>query len=93
MSIVFYFSGYDMHYCVFMYEWNLRDLRKIIVVILKSWLAKEVNKINYVQNFGLLDKNIEKREVKILFINTDNEDKLLDFISKNFSQLRRMSIW
>jgi hypothetical protein len=76
-----------------MYEWNLRDLRKIIVVILKSWLAKEVNKINYVQNFGSLDKNIEKREVKILFINTDNEDKLLDFISKNFSQLRRMSIW
>lgn len=76
-----------------MYEWNLRDLRKIIVAILKSWLVKEVNKINYVQNFELLDKNIEKREVKILFINTDNEDKLLNFVSKNFSQLRRMSIW
>ena len=76
-----------------MYEWNLRDLRRIIVAILKSWLVKEVNKINYVQNFELLDKNIEKREVKILFINTDNEDKLLNFVSKNFSQLRRMSIW
>ena len=76
-----------------MYEWNLRELRKIIVAILKSWLVKEVNKINYVQNFELLDKNIEKREVKILFINTDNEDKLLNFVSKNFSQLRRMSIW
>ena len=81
-----------MHYCTFIYRWNSRDLRKIIVAILKSWMANEVNKINYVQNSKLSDGGIKKNEDKILFINTEDEEKLIWFLSKNFPQLERVII-
>jgi hypothetical protein len=55
-------------------------------------VAKHVSKINYVQEFGLNDKNIEKKESKMLLISTDNEDKLQEFLSKNVPQMRRVFI-
>lgn len=61
-------------------------------MLLKSWVVKHVSKINYVQEFELNDKNIEKKESKVLLINTDNEDKLQDFLSKNVPQMRRVFI-
>ena len=81
-----------MHYCMYIYEWSSRDLRRVIVMLLKSWVAKHVSKINYVQEFGLNDKNIEKKESKVLLVNTDDEDKLQDFLSKNVPQMRRVFI-
>ena len=82
-----------MNYLMFVYKWKSRDLRKIIVAILKSWMADNVKKINYVQNYVLKDwKNIEKNEEKILLVYTQNKDKLLDFLSKNFPQIERFDI-
>ncbi len=82
-----------MNYLMFVYNWKSRDLRKIVVAILKSWMADNVKKINYVQNYVLKDwKNIEKNEEKILLVYTQNKDKLVDFLSKNFPQIERFDI-
>ena len=74
-----------MNYLTFLYRWNSRELRKIIVAILKSGLANNVKKFNYVQNYSIKDNKIEKAEEKILLMQSDNQDKLIDFLSKNFS--------
>lgn len=82
-----------MDYLLFVYRWKSRDLRKIIVAILKSWVADNVKKINYVQNYLLKDwKNIEKNEEKILLIYTQDTEKLLDFLSKNFPQIEKINL-
>ena len=74
-----------MNYLTFLYRWNSRELRKIIVAILKSGLANNVKKFNYVQNYSIKDNKIEKAEEKILLMQSDKQDKLIDFLSKNFS--------
>lgn len=82
-----------MEYLVFVYKWKTRDLRRIIVSMLKLWVADNVKKINYIQNYTLKEwKNIEKNEEKILLIYTQNRDKLLEFLSKNFSQIEKIDI-
>ena len=73
-----------MIYLTFVYRWSSRDLRKIITAILKSWFANNLKRLNYVQNYCLRDNKIEKDEEKILLVQSDNQDKLLDFLSKNF---------
>ena len=75
-----------MDYLIFAYKWNSRELRKIINAILKAWVANNVKKVNYVQNYDFNEKKIEKSEEKILLIHTENQNKLTDFLSKNFSQ-------
>lgn len=74
----------------YLYRWKSRDLRKIIIALLKSWCATEIKKVNYVQNFVLVEANLEKIEMKILIITTENEEKLVEFLSKNFSQIQRV---
>ena len=73
-----------MIYLTFVYRWTSRDLRKIITAILKSWLVNDLKKLNYVQNYCLRGNKIEKDEEKILLVQSDNQDKLLDFLSKKF---------
>lgn len=81
-----------MDYLIFGYRWNSRELKKIITAILKSWFADNVKKMNYVQDFCLNDKMIEKTEEKLLMIHTDNYDKLIDFLSKNFPQINEIKL-
>lgn len=81
-----------MNNLVFVYNWDSRSLKKIITWILKSWTAESVKKINYVQNYSLSNKNVEKCEEKIIFILTKDEDKLIEFLSKNYQQLDRLII-
>ena len=81
-----------MNYIRYAYRWWGRELRKIINAILKSWLAKEIQKLNYIQSFCLNDKNVEKSEIKILAILTDNKEKLSAFLSKNFPQIEELNI-
>lgn len=77
----------------FIYKWKSRDLRRIIVSILKSWVVDNVKKVNYVQNYSLKEwKNIEKNEEKILLIYTQDKNKLLDFLTKNFPQIEKINI-
>ena len=77
----------------FIYKWKSRDLRRIIVSILKSWVVDNVKKVNYVQNYSLKEwKNIEKNEEKILLIYSQDKNKLLDFLTKNFPQIEKINI-
>ena len=64
----------------------------MIVVILKSGVVNNIQKVNYVQNFSLKEKKVEKQESKILLIETEDEEKLLGFISKNFPQMERINL-
>ena len=82
-----------MSYFSFVYRWSSRDLRKVIMAILKSWLADNVKRINYAQNYILKDsKTIQKNEEKILLISANDEKKLNDFLLKNFSQIEKIDI-
>ena len=82
-----------MDYLLFVYKWSSRELRKIIVAILKSWVANDVKKINYVQNYTMKDeKTIVKNEEKLLLINSWDESRLNEFLLKNFSKLERVKI-
>lgn len=76
---------------MFVYRWTARELRKIILAILKSWVADEIKRFNYVQNYSFKEKNLEKSEEKILLIYTKEQDNLLDFLSK-FTQIERINI-
>ncbi len=76
---------------MFVYRWTARELKKIILAILKSWVADEIKRFNYVQNYSFKEKNIKKSEEKILLINTKEPDKLLDFLPK-FTQIERINI-
>ena len=80
-----------MDYITFVYRWTARELRKIILAILKSWVADEIKRFNYVQNYSFKENSMEKTEEKILLINTKEPDKLLDILSK-FTQIERINI-
>lgn len=77
---------------IFTYKGKSRDLKKIITAILKSWLANNIYKVNYWQEFLLNDKKVEKSDIKFLIINCENKDKLLDFLSKNFIEIEEFKI-
>lgn len=81
-----------MKYITFVYKWNSRELRKIILAILKSWMADNIKRLNYVQNYSLQEKWIKKEEEKLLLIHTENVDDLLIFLSKNFPQIEKIDI-
>ena len=80
-----------MDYMMFVYRWTARELKKIILAILKSWVADEIKRFNYVQNYSFKENSLEKTEEKILLFNTKEPDKLLDFLSK-FTQIERINI-
>jgi hypothetical protein len=48
--------------------------------------------MNYVQRFCLKEKSVEKSEMKLLFILTDNLEKLSDFVSKSFPEIERIKV-
>lgn len=81
-----------MKYITFVYKWNSRELRKIILAILKSWMADNIKRLNYAQNYSLQEKWIKKEEEKLLLIHTENVDDLLVFLSKNFPQIEKIDI-
>lgn len=81
-----------MNYLSFIYKGSPRELKKIILMILKSWKANNIKRINYIQDYSLDEKKINKIEEKILLIHAKNEDKLLDFLSENFPQIEKINI-
>ncbi len=77
---------------LYSYDGNSRELKRIIISLLKSWCALKVHKFNYVQSFWLKKNVVEKSEIKYMIIYTDDESNLLSFLSKNFPQLERIEI-
>ena len=56
--------------------------------LLKSQLATEIKRMNYLQSYTLIDNKIQKTEEKLLFIQTTQPDKVLAFLSKNFPEAK-----
>lgn len=81
-----------MIFLSFVYRGTSRDLRKIITAILKSWIAEKIKRINYVQDYSFENQKIIKAEEKIILIYTQDENRLLDFLSKNFPQIEKIDI-
>ncbi len=81
-----------MSYITFVYKWNSRELRKIILAILKSWMADNIKRLNYVQSYSSQEKWVRKIEEKLLLIHTENMDNLQKFLSKNFPQIEKIAI-
>lgn len=81
-----------MNFLTFVYRGNSRDLRKIILSLLKSWVADNIKRINYIQNYSVNDKSVKKDEEKLILINAKDYDKLMDFLSKNFPQIERINL-
>jgi len=81
-----------MNHLSFVYKGTPRELKKIILLILKSWTVDNIKRINYIQDYSFNEKKIKKVEEKILLIHTKNENKLLNFLSENFPQIERINI-
>ena len=81
-----------MNFLTFVYRGNSRDLRKIILSLIKSWIADNIKRINYIQNYSVNDKSVKKDEEKLILINAKDYDKLMDFLSKNFPQIERIKL-
>ncbi len=62
-----------------------RELKKFIIAILKQWLAKCINRVNYVKSYYIWEWKIVKDEEKLLVIKTseDKKEKLEKRIKKN----------
>jgi hypothetical protein len=48
--------------------------------------------MNYVHSFTIKDNKVEKIEENLVIISTENEEKLVDFLSKNFLLFERIYI-
>jgi|GEM_PF-5440641 len=53
--------------------------------MLKSGMATEIKRINYVKSYSLVENKVSKLDEKILwvFYEVEKKDKLLSFIKKN----------
>lgn len=81
-----------MNFLTFVYRWNSRDLKKIILSLIKSWIADNIKRINYIQNYSMDDKSVKKDGEKLILINAKDYDKLMEFLSKNFPQIERIKL-
>jgi hypothetical protein len=68
-----------------------RKLRKLITGLLKAKLATEITRMNYVQTYVLVAGNIEKQEKKLLWVQTDQPEKVSAFLQKSFPEGRQIS--
>lgn len=59
-----------------------RELRKIITMLLKSKLATNITKMNYVQEYSLEQDKVVKKEKKLLYFHTEDKNKCLEILRK-----------
>lgn len=72
-----------------------RKLQRLIIAILKQWLAKCVNRLNYVKSYYIREGKLNRDEEKILLIKTTEEkkEKLIAFIKKQHPYQIPELIW
>jgi uncharacterized protein involved in tolerance to divalent cations len=68
-----------------------RKLRKLILGLLKAKLATEIKRLNYVQSYTLVNEHIEKKEEKLIVIQTEHKEKVLAFLQKSFPEAHPFS--
>lgn len=72
-----------------------RKLQRLIIAILKQWLAKRINRLNYVKSYYIREGKLKRDEEKILLIKTteDKKEKLIAFIKKQHPYQVPELIW
>ena len=67
------------------YPNNGRKLRQMITWLLKSWLVQEVQRINYIKSYVLVDNKVKPEEIKLveLFHKPEQQEKIEKMIAKN----------
>ncbi len=67
------------------YPNNGRKLKQMITWLLKSWLVQEVQRINYIKSYILVDNKIKPEEIKLieLFHKPEQAEKIEKMIAKN----------
>ena len=72
------------------YPNNGRKLKQMITGLLKSWLVQEVQRVNYVKAYTLVDTKIKAEEIKLveLMCKPENEEKITKMIAKNWPEAK-----
>lgn len=65
-----------------------RKVRQLITMLLKSGVATEIKRLNYVQSYTLNDKSIKKQEEKLLLIFGADSIKLQIILAKQAPDVR-----
>lgn len=72
-----------------------RKLQRLIIGILKQWLAISINRLNYAKTYTLVEGKVVREEQKVVLIKTtdDKKEKLLSFLKKQHPQHMPELIW
>ena len=65
-----------------------RKVRQLITMLLKSWAASQIKRLNYAQSYTLNDKTIQKQEEKILIIFGSDIVKIESLLAKQAPEAR-----
>ena len=68
-----------------------RKVRQLITMLLKSWAATEIKRLNYAQSYTLNDKSIKKQEERILLIFGADSTKLQNLLVKQAPEAKILS--
>ena len=84
---IYYVNYSDMK---LIYPNNGRKLKQMITGLLKSWLVQEVQRVNYVKAYTLIDAKIKAEEIKLveLIFKQENEEKITKMIAKNWPEAK-----
>lgn len=69
---------------IFWYPHDGRKLKHLITMMLKSWIATSIKRVNYAQEYTLQDKKIQKTEQKmvIVYFSQENISKIEQTLKK-----------
>ena len=67
-----------------------RKLKQLITGLLKSWLVQEVQRVNYVKSYTLVENKINSQEVKLveLMLKDEHKEKVEKMIAKNWPEAK-----
>lgn len=72
-----------------------RKLKNFILWLIKSWMAKCVNRINYVKSYYMWEWKIKNEQEKILLIKLPewNKEKIIWYFKKNHPHQTPEMLW
>ena len=72
------------------YPNNGRKLKQMITGLLKSWLVQEVQRMNYIKSYVLVDNKIKAEEIKLieLFYKPEQQEKIEKMLNKTWPEAK-----
>jgi len=77
------------------YPNDWRKLKNFILWLIKSWMAKWVNRINYVKSYYMCEWKLKNEQEKILLIKLPewNKEKTIWYFKKNHPSQTPEMLW